>query len=748
MANKKERDFKRRFKYDENNTDYDFQLKRRPNLWWLLLLLLPFVLFIPLKKDIKVVTQTDGCVETFVDVSMNYTARYLFWDKHFLAKVSYDTIQQTDSAGMTVFKNLGYSVYSYLFHHKAPVVFNAGNDCYEKVMENRRFHSVRKVTLNMCPKMADVRLKIVDAELRFELPGAVVESGYEGKTSKVHSVDSTDASGCVIVRNVRLCGGIDSIRVSADGYADTLLRNLFMAELLNEPGGYIIPLRPLKDRFTFFVKNKFKKEEPIPDALAEVILTLNGKAGMVDKSRTNVDGMGQGHFDNARVLATVDIKATKNPHYKPGRFESPTGKDLTVRDFIRLEDSARVVWLEPEPYTVQFRNVDTISGKPISGVCNEIVIDGIDGITRKDIQTSNRNGYFPVTAMAGDKITIVSTLDPYYHPKTTIIDSYEKEEIVYMNPVLVTLDFRTVEDDLSRILRVLPDCELEVIVDGEMVAPNNSGKGQFCVPNLRLTSKISIVASKTGYETNDTKVRNRSVEQLWNASQDERDIPLLKHVTLIFRTVEMVDGDITGLLPDCDLVISVDGYRINPVNSGAGEFVIEDLKPASTISIVVSKEYYDSNDTKVRNRNVGDLAKAAQSERDIPLGIHCVCGVKYKSDMETGIIRVTHLHVMGKSSGRFKFIFETLPWPDEIEIWNCRPDDIGRGGRRLWEWTLTDGVNHDGKSGAAGDGAPSEVWLDYYDGPYISVVSTRSDQNSYYNYMVCCVGEDCDWPLN
>ncbi len=87
------------------------------------------------------------------------------------------------------------------------------------------------------------------------------------------------------------------------------------------------------------------------------------------------------------------------------------------------------------------------------------------------------------------------------------------------------------------------------------------------------------------------KVRNKSVEQLWKAPQEEREIPLLKHIALTFRTEELMNGDITGLLPDCDLEVTVDGKRVDPTNSGSGEFVVEDLKPSSLISIVASKQY-------------------------------------------------------------------------------------------------------------------------------------------------------------
>ena len=661
MAKNKEKILKNKFCYNGTETNYDFQLKKKPNLWWLLLLLLPLVLLIPVRKDITVYTQMDGIPEPYVDVSMSYTARYLLWDKKFNAKVPYDTIQQTDSVGKTMFKRVGYSLYSFIFHSKTPVVFSVGGDnCHDSVSKSYRFHTTRKVLLDMSPKLADVRFKVVDEEMGFELLGANVECDYLGNHGAQQVVDTTDAAGCVVVKDARLCGEFSNIKVTADGYADTLLTQKQVKELLAQPGDFIIPLRPLKDKFLFYVKNIYTKE-PIPNALAVITLTLNGQSGTITKTRTNVDGLGQGFFDDARILATVGIKASKQGYYD-SVYVAPKGKPnpITVRDLVKLDSIDRVVWLRPKPHTEQFRNVDSLSNQPIAGVRNEIIIEGVNGTTRTFVETSNRNGYFSVTAMPSDKITIKSTLDPYYYPETTEIDSFNKAEIIYMHPVLVDLTF---------------------------------------------------------------------------------------------RTIEMVDGDFLGLLPDCDLIVTIDGNRAQPTNSGNGEFYVKDLRLSSSISIEASKQFYNTNNTKVRNRNVNDLINASQDERDIPLGIERVCGQRFNSQAPeySTQLRIPFLHIMGKPSGRFKFIFRTREWPDELEVWNCRPEEISTADSslRLFKWTLSDG-----NDGCTPDGyvrgelrpgiSPESIWLDYRNGPYITVVGIRNNEESNFDYVVCCPDEDCD----
>ena len=274
-----------------------------------------------------------------------------------------------------------------------------------------------------------------------------------------------------------------------------------------------------------------------------------------------------------------------------------------------------MIWLVPEPFAVDFRNVDTLSGKPIAGIRNEILIEGIDGTTATKVEVSNRNGVFPVAANEGDKITIKSTLDPYYHPKTTIIPKFEKGMDIYMRPVLVSLEFRTVEiDENGRMSGELPDCALVITVDGKKVNPTNSGTGSFTVPNLRLTSKISISASKADHLPNNTKINNKSVESLANAKQDERDIPLEKLVTLTFRTVDQGDG---SLLTGCAFV---------PKGSITGSLKFKETSPGvfevtfrrdELVSITASKAGYASNSTKVNN--VGYNQLKSQSDRDIPL---------------------------------------------------------------------------------------------------------------------------------
>ena len=139
---------------------------------------------------------------------------------------------------------------------------------------------------------------------------------------------------------------------------------------------------------------------------------------------------------------------------------------------------------------------------------------------------SNRNGVFSFPALVGDKIIIDSTCDPGYEPKHTEIPKFEKEQTVYLKPVLVNLDFRTL---IAGTQKLLPGCTLQITdTDGNRYQPTNSGNGQFTVKDVRYAAVITIVASKSGYEPNNYSVNHQKVSYLKQAPQDKRDIPLME----------------------------------------------------------------------------------------------------------------------------------------------------------------------------------------------------------------------------
>lgn len=512
--------YSHRFKFDENKLEYEFKMKKKHNWWWVLLFLLPLLLFIHCEKDMHVQTveENSGIPIGNMEVSMNYTAHYLFKDGAFFCEESYFQTQTTDSVGQTTFSKLGCSVYSYIFYCLSEVQLMVKPSCHFLSMPVvKKFHFTRNVILSLPPLKTDLDIKVVDAETLDAIPEATVEYSFDNGGMQ-NGKDITNPNGQIWLREVLECGMVELLKASAYGYADTLIVKLDVKEAKNKVETRMLKLRPLKEHFDFFVKNKLTAQ-PIPDAKAVVVLTDKGTQALRGEVTTNVDGLGRGFYEDAFILAKVDIKASKL-HYKKGELQG----NCTVEQFNRLPDSLRVVYLEPEPYVETFRDVDTLTNQAIAGVSNEIMVKSINGNTENYTEVSNREGFFPVKAMEGDEVSIISDLTPYYKVKTIRLEKFGQAEIVYMEPDVISLSFRTV-DAIDGSL--LANCKLEIQSNGVYRSiPANSGSGEFAIDNLFINGDVTIVASHSGYKTNNYSIKERLVSYLMKAPQKARDIPL------------------------------------------------------------------------------------------------------------------------------------------------------------------------------------------------------------------------------
>lgn len=527
MANdvKNEIHVKKGIKYSEEYETYTIQMTKRKNYWWLLLLLLPLLLLIQCHKDITV-----RCVEpekkqpvTGQEVIIDYDAHFLLKEGRFLPSDNIRITQTTDEQGKTVFKDLPCSVFSYIFYCLSTMDVYTQSDCYHAAETNCNFHFTRNVLLEMTPRREDLHILLLDLETSDPLPDGILVYQYEENgVVKTDSVRA-EADGVATIPQMRSCGEMKLLKGICYGYADTTRMDVPCSQLVMADPKEALRLRPLKDRFTFYVKNK-ETRQPIPNAQCLVTLTHPGqsKTQIVRHVRTSIDGKGIAVYENAFVLSTIAIHASKY-HYKDGDLESGP---WTVENYIQQDDDTRTVWLEPEPFLQEFINVDSITGKPIPGVRNVIRVTNPDGTTEEYTEISNSNGVFPILTKEDAKVEVISTKDGYIQKHTVYHkfgDIKEEERIIRIQPELVTLQFRTVRESNWNIL---PDCDLTVSgsISGSL-PPSNSGDGEFSV-TMRKNELLSIVASKTGFLPNRTKVRNSSYNELFSAPQERRDIPL------------------------------------------------------------------------------------------------------------------------------------------------------------------------------------------------------------------------------
>lgn len=518
--------FHKKVRYDEQFDEYTLQLRHVHRPWWLLLLLLPLLLFIKCSKDVEVrCLEMPGDVPVAgIPVTMAYEAHSLWSGGRFFATDSVQRVQHTDASGTVVFRDLPCSVFSYVFYGLSQASFTAVSKCHAAVDEKHNFHYRRHIVLDMPPRREDLYVRLADKEVGDALPDAMLIYTYVERGKEVTDSVQADADGVATLPQMRYCSVLKEIKGVCYGYADTSRVNVPCQHLIQVHDSTTLRLRPLKERFTFFVKNKETKQ-PIPDATCLVTLTHPGssKKTLSRTVRTSIDGKGVAVYDNAFVLSSIDISAGKL-HFKDGKLEGPS---LTVEAFNRQVDSLRTVWLEPEPYLQEFVNLDSITGTPLPGVKNRIRVKASDGTVTTSTEMSNSNGVFTVSAKEDDRVEILSAKRPEYKDKTTRFakfkDITEQDKEIRMQPIMETLSFRTVWKERSGAL--LPDCNLRVTgsVSGSLL-PTNSGNGEFAV-TMRKYESLSIAASKKGYVTNNTKVKDRNWDYL-QADPERRDIPL------------------------------------------------------------------------------------------------------------------------------------------------------------------------------------------------------------------------------
>lgn len=512
--------FSKTFGYHQENDEYVFQLKKKRNWWWMLLLFLPFLLLIRCSHDVTVKTvnaDTDNPIEGML-VTLDYDSHIIWDDSLFFNNEHHHLEQISDSAGIAVFKDLKCSVYSYIFYCLSKEVITASAPCCDSVSVVKNFHFTRNIELKISEKLEDLMIKVVDRETGDALADATVVVTYKKGVKMVTDSLKTRANGLAWIKRVNECGVIDQIVASCNGYADTMKVDVPRTDLLSESDMSTMKLRPLKEKFTFFVYN-VETNQPIPGATATVTLTSSRASVTHKSSTTNVDGMGVGSYTDAFVLDKIAIAASKI-HF----CDSTLSGDYAVQQFVKLPDDQRIIWLRPEPYVVEYQNIDSLTSLPIAGVENEITVTYPSGKSETYVEFSNSNGMFPVLAKEGATISVVSRMQPDYREKVTMVKTFGNTEIIPLVPQLIPLTFRTIDADIDSLLA---NCDLVInTTKSHVTKPINSGSGEFVVDGLYPSDKLTIIASQSGFQTNDTKVNNLPVMALSKSAQEARDIPL------------------------------------------------------------------------------------------------------------------------------------------------------------------------------------------------------------------------------
>lgn len=197
--------------------------------------------------------------------------------------------------------------------------------------------------------------------------------------------------------------------------------------------------------------------------------------------------------------------------------------------------------------------------------------------------------------------------------------------------------------------------------------------------------------------------------------------------TLSFRTV---DGQSYNALPDCDLDVYVNGEVLShPDNSGNGIFGINGLSNGDVITIIASKDGYETNNYTVNEAVVGSLLGVAHI--DIPLRrevLPCNAKNEGRSNVDANSVFGPISYDMGVSKGHFDFIYETGgSCPDCIEIYNHGAGENPLSGAMIFS------------SGMVATGTQRCETLEFSNGNIVSVVVTTGyKSSSMWNYEISC----------
>lgn len=525
--------FSSNLRYREDCNEYKVRMVNRRFPWWILLCLLPLLLLIECDHTFKVHVYEEGtdiALES-VEVEMSYISHFLYKDRHFFRSKSVEKTEFTNEDGVAIFKDCPCSVFSYIFYCMSQVTFKCSTECHSLVDVTTNFHYSWNINMPLKVLRENLKLRVKDKESGDLLPDALVTYQYRENGKEYLDSTRTDAGGIAVLKNMRLCAQIDRVTASLYGYADTLRCELPCKMLTVPTDSTDLRLRRIKEQIEFFVKDS-ETGEPIPDA--DCLVSMSYKNETTGKRvKTSIDGKGRGIYDNAFLLYTIRINASKQ-NYNDSILE---GGPYLVDKFNELDSLKRTIWLRPVPYKVDFVNVDSITGQPIPNVRNTIIIRDKDSQERSYIEISNRNGIFPVVAKGNKSVIIISERSPEYWNKKMEIDILsEADNKVPMTPRNREISFKTVKQ--TDTYPLLPDCKLKIIgsISGNL-DPTDSGDGNFTVQAL-INEHLTITASKSNYDPNTHTVNNTPVANLLN----KITLIPLKENPLIYNYDKIIQG--------------------------------------------------------------------------------------------------------------------------------------------------------------------------------------------------------------
>lgn len=390
--------------------------------WWILLLLIPLILLIPVKRDIRM----QFIDQNSLPVSMTPAQAVYPAVSTFGAKTPTTVSDSTSAEGKMDILGVSEPLWYRLMGGNSDSLYaTCGNGCYAIANAGYRykdFKSDEYYQLKLSAVTSQLTLKTVDADDNEPLPDCDIQIIKSANGNSASDNTKSGVAGTFDINDMPSCGSVKVV-ASHEGYHnDTLEATLFDISNMGE-NERTLHLRPMKGTVKVIVKNL---ETKTLLANATVRLDVDGASQTL---KTNTNGVGVGTFDSLRITSTIKFTASK------AGYADTTLEGYTVARFMNLSEEQRTMYLRPLTKSLVFINTD--GNNVLEGVKNNI----------------------------------------------------------YKNGQLTATEY-------------------------------SNSKGEFAVNGIMSTDKISIVASKSGYSTNSTKVKNKTLNEL--NTQVSRTIPLSK----------------------------------------------------------------------------------------------------------------------------------------------------------------------------------------------------------------------------
>jgi len=381
----------------ENEAEYIVKVKSKNYkwLWLLLLLLLPLLLLLRFSKEIVFVTSDNDTKSILQNVNVDF--KYVDYSFIKLKPFGFfvtDTVKldgQTDENGKLVFTKVNYSLYSVLFHYAENAEVMASKGCQGSDTLTPLFTSLQEnfpYEILLGRPKTSLTFLVVDKEDNEPLPEAVVKVLVEGQEFEAQTFDN----GLAEIKNLPGCSNL-YVEGKKEGFSsDTLIADI--STFIESSDNRVLRLLPRKGVVSFTVKD-LETEKTISGAAAKLVLN-----NQTTDITVNTNGVGKGFFENVSAKYDFNILVSKMSYF------DTSSAVFKLTGYEKLTEEEKVIKMRPCKNSIVFRDIDSLSGKPVENVANKIFING----TERGAVVSDAQGRFTVGNIGqDDEVKIVAT---------------------------------------------------------------------------------------------------------------------------------------------------------------------------------------------------------------------------------------------------------------------------------------------------------------------------------------------------